>query len=191
MQTERVEAIGEDIFCSSEDEKYRYLYSPDKKYRYWLEARLCQKPDNPGAILFIMLNPGTEKGEEGRTNHTTRKNCERFAREQGYGTLWTCNLFAFRACGSDVIKCKSHVGENNDSYILKYAHQTKMIVCAWGNAGLRLGRAHDVREMLNRNGLSCKMHHLGLNKPPKSQPKHPMVLPLNTQPIPYRPPWNS
>ncbi len=192
-RTEQVNLIGDDIYCRSEDRKYSYLYSQDRRYRYSLEARVCDNAEKDGAILFIMLNPGTEKGGEERKNHTTRKNCERFTREQGYGTLWTCNLFAFRASDSGAIKNKSHIGENNNSYVLKYARQAEMIMCAWGNAGgnarLKLDRSQYVREMLSDNGLSYKTYHLGLNK--TLQPKHPMRLAKNTQPIPYRPPWNS
>lgn len=173
--------------------KYSYIYSPDpdRRYRYWLEAKLCDNPEKEGAVLFIMLNPGTKKGREERINHVTRRNCERFIREQGYGTLWTCNLFAFRASKSDAIKYESHIGENNDSYIMKCARQSAMIVCAWGNAGLKLGRSQYVRDMLGDGGLSYKMNHLGLNKTHPIQPRHPMRLAKNTQPTPYYPSWNS
>ncbi len=192
-RTELVQTEGADFYCCSEDGKYRYLYSQDKKYRYWLEAKLYEKPEKPGAILFIMLNPGTEAGEE-RKNHVTRKNCERFAGEQRYGTLWTCNLFAFRAAESDAIKDESHIGENNDSYTLRYSHQANMIVRAWGEGKgrskdkrYRRDRSRIVLQMLKDNGLLCRTFHLGLTKT-NSQPRHPMVLPLNTQPTPYRPP---
>ena len=170
-----------DIHVCSEDGKYRYLYSEDRKYRYWLEAKLSEKP---GVCLFIMFNPGTGEGKEDRKNHTTRRNCERFTREQGFGTLWTCNLFAFRAGDSKAIRDKSHIGENNDSYILEYAYQADMIVCAWGNNGQYLDRGAEVRCMLVSEGLSDKLRHLGLTK--CNQPKHPMILRKKFQPIPFR-----
>ena len=90
LQSELVEAIGEDTFCRSEDGKYRYLYSPapDRKYRYWLDARLCENPRKDGAVLFIMLNPGTEEGKE-EGGHKTRTTCEELAADWGYGVLWT------------------------------------------------------------------------------------------------------
>lgn len=190
--TEPSGAIGEDRYCRSEGGKYRYLYSPDKdkKYRYWLEAKLCENPKRNGAVLFIMLNPGTETGKEKRKNHTTRNNCERFTREQGYGTLWTCNLFAFRASKSDVIKCKSHIGENNDSYILRYAQQAEVILCAWGEGKgrsrtkeFRRDRGNSVLQLLKGSGLLPKTYHLR-KLTMNDQPRHPMILPENTQPIP-------
>ena len=185
-QTERIEAVGEDVYC--QDGKYEYIYSADRKYRYWLGARLCEVPKKEGAILFIMLNPGTEKGKEERSNHTTRKNCERFVGEQGYGRLWTCNLFAYRASDSSKIRNESHIGENNDSYILECASQAAMIVCAWGEGRsqsrrFRNHRGDEIIRTLKGNGLLSKAYYLGLTK--ANQPRHPMVLQRNCPPVPF------
>ena len=177
-----------DVLCH--EGKYRYIYSEDKKYRYWLEAELCKEAEKTGAILFIMLNPGTEEGKEDRNNHVTRTNCERFTREQGFGILWTCNLFAYRARGSQVIKGKPHIGLNNDRYIQKYAHQAEMILCAWGEGRgsvkdkrFRNNRGSCVIQVLKDHGLLSKTYHLGCIN--SGQPRHPMRLAKEIQPIPY------
>ena len=85
------------VICC-EDRRYRYCESEDGHYRYWLEAKLA---DGNGVCLFLMLNPATENADQERKrSHRTRKKCEKFSRRWGYGTLWTCNLFALRSEGS-------------------------------------------------------------------------------------------
>ena len=66
-------------------------FSSDRRYRYWLEARLS---DADGVCLFVMLNPS--KADEVRSDPTVTRS-KGFARSWGYGTLWVCNIFALRS----------------------------------------------------------------------------------------------
>ena len=165
--------MGEDVLCCSEDGKYRYLYSPDKKHRYWLEAKLS---DKPGVCMFIILNPATEKGDESRRHHKTRKNCEYFADKEGCGTLWISNVFALRARRPKFIRDSSllYVGMNNDDYIRRYAHGADRIVCAWGDGTRKAhrDRAENVASTLIEEGFSNKMYRLGERLTRNKQPFH-------------------
>lgn len=61
------------------------------EYRYFLQLPTGREGNRTS--LFLMLNPGTEKGHE-QKSHRTRDKCHELAAKWGYGTLWTCNLFA-------------------------------------------------------------------------------------------------
>ena len=147
------------------------ICSHDGKYRYWKEVELS---DRYGVCLFLMLNPATED-ESVQRHHRTLEKCKKFVRQWGYGTLWTCNLFALRSPDPKRLKGSSDpVGPDNDSCILKYARRANKIVCAWGNHGAYLDRGVQVLRMLEGAGLSHKTFDLGLTK--KHQPKHPLYL---------------
>ncbi len=74
---------------------YRICFSGDRAYRYWLEAEvtLASKRKDNGTCLFLMLNPSDT--DESEPDPTIRKSLA-FAEQWGYGTLWVCNLYAFR-----------------------------------------------------------------------------------------------
>ena len=171
VQAQSGESIGEDVLCCSEDGKYRYRYSPDKKHRYWLEAKLS---DKPGVVMFIMMNPATKYGEV-RKSKTTRDKCEAFAEKWGYGRLWSCNLFAFPGKNPAALKDSSFIGPNNDCYIREHARGADKIVCAWGDGKRKVhrDRAADVEGMLIGEGHSYKMYRLGEKLTQKGQPFHP------------------
>ena len=151
-------------------------FSPDRRYRYWLEARMS---DRDGVCLFLMLNPS--RADESRSDPTVTR-CKGFAKEWGYGVLWVCNLFAMRSPHFEVLKQSADpVGPMNDDHIAEYAGGADRVVCAWGNEGLHLGRGESVLRMLKEDGLSRKMRHLGLTL--KGQPKHPLYLKAATSPV--------
>ena len=155
------------------------ICSPDGKYRYWKEVEIS---DDYGVCLLLMLNPATEDESVDRYHRTLEK-CKKFARQWGYGTLWTCNLFALRSPNPKKLKRSSEpVGPDNDSYILKYAQRANKIVCAWGNDGAYLDRGVHVLRMLEDADLSHKIFDLGLTK--KHQPKHPLYVPDNQEEFP-------
>ena len=151
-------------------------FSPDRRYRYWLESKL-ERGD--GVCMFLMLNPST--ADETKSDPTVTR-CKGFARGWGYGSLWVCNLFALRSPDPDALR-ESHdpTGPENDGQILKCARNADRIVCAWGNHGMHHGRGERVLRMLDADGLSGRMCHLGLTG--KDQPRHPLYLKASTRPV--------
>lgn len=151
-------------------------FSPDRRYRYWLEARLT---DSEGVCLFVMLNPS--KADEVRSDPTVTR-AKGFARDWGYGTLWVCNIFALRSTDPKALRQTGDpIGVENDHHILKSARGANRVVCAWGNHGDHLDRGAETLRLLHDAGLSDKMRHLGMTK--LDQPKHPLYLRADTQPI--------
>ena len=151
--------------------------SPDKQYRYWLEAKVSD--DERPVCMFLMLNPSAA---DAMKSDPTLNACKRFARDWGYGTVRVCNLFALRSpYPKDLKESSDPVGAENDGWILQKARDSDMIVCGWGNHGIYLDRSTRVRRMLEREGLSSRMRHLGLTK--MGQPRHPQRLDTDTLPM--------
>ena len=158
-------------------------FSPDRRYRYWLEAKLSDRDGLPsqqaGVCLFLMLNPS--RADESRSDPTVTR-CKGFAGDWGYGVLWVCNLFAMRSPQPEVLKqSPDPVGPMNDGHIVRSARDADSVVCAWGNDGTHLGRGENVLRMLEDDGLSDKMYHFGMTK--KGQPRHPLYLKATTAPV--------
>ena len=150
------------------------VFSPDRRYRYWLQAQLS---DEDGICMFLMLNPS--RADEVRSDPTVTR-CKGFAREWGYGALWVYNLFALRSPDPGALRDDPDpVGPDNDEDILRGARVADLIVCAWGNHGVHLDRSAQVLRMLETEGLSDKMRHLGMTK--LNQPRHPLFTRADTQ----------
>lgn len=160
---------------SGEDEPvYRY-----RLIRRWDEARPI--------VNFICLNPSTA---DALTDDPTVRRCVRFARSWGFGQLVLTNLFALRATDPSelCLTQRDPVGLENDKFLRIAAHNAELVVAAWGgidnlyrnNVGFALKRALRVYRMLDRS-----VSVLGLTKPPGSQPRHPLYMRADTQPIPW------
>ncbi|MXY43811.1 MAG: DUF1643 domain-containing protein [Dehalococcoidia bacterium] len=153
--------------------------SPDKRYRYWLEANVSDDKDR--VCMFLMLNPSRADATK---SDPTVNTCKRFAKDWGYRTMRVCNLFALRSPYPRSLKESTDpVGPENDGWIVRNARDADVIVCAWGNYGSLLGRDSRVRRMLEGEGLAGKMRHLGLTK--MGNPRHPLRLRADTVPMQY------
>ena len=153
--------------------------SPDGRFRYSLEAKVSG--DDGRVCMFLMLNPSTADAVK---SDRTVSTCKRFARTWGYGTVRVCNLFALRSPYPSALRDgRDPVGPENDDWILRNARNSEVIVCAWGNHGSHLERSAHVRRMLDHEGLSGKLRHLGLTK--VGQPRHPLRIRADTVPMPF------
>lgn len=158
---------------------HKAAFSPDRAYRYWLEATLS---DAGGVCMFVMLNPS--KADETRSDPTVTR-CKRFAARWGYGALWVCNLFALRSTDPAALTASEDpIGTDNDKRLLKAARAADSIVCAWGNHGAYLDRGDEVMRALRREGLADKTRHLGITR--RGQPRHPLYLRRDAQPIRFQ-----
>ena len=152
-------------------------FSPNRRYRYWLEAKLS---DADGICMFLMLNPS--KADEVQSDPTVTR-AKGFARSWGYGTLWVCNIFAFRATQPGVLKQDPEpIGAENDEHILRSARLSDETICAWGNHGEHLDRGTQVLSMLKSQTPNVRLGHLGMTM--RNQPKHPLYLRADT-PLSY------
>lgn len=149
-------------------------FSPDRKYRYTLWR--IWEPTFP-RLNWLMLNPST--ADENVEDPTIAK-CIRFAKLWKYGSVHITNIFSYRATDpEDMKKVDDPVGPNNDWYVWSNANQADLVICAWGNHGVHMGRSEHVRAMLK----DVKTHCLKINQ--TGEPQHPLYLPFKQLPIPY------
>lgn len=142
-------------------------------------------------MVWIMLNPST-------ADHTiddpTILACMDFARRQGFGGIVVVNLFALRSPHPKVMKAHAApIGPLNDTFLQRHfvdaAADAGMVVAAWGTGGDHLGRATEVRAMLEKWGIP--LHCFGQTK--DGHPKHPLArglhrIPRDTEPRPWQAP---
>ncbi len=141
-------------------------------YRYllWREWDSDSK-----TVSFIMLNPSRA---DASINDPTITRCINFANSWGYGRLEVVNLFAYRTSQPSLLKQVAEpIGKDNDSYILKTAHNSDQVILAWGNHGAWQKQDLYVLQLLkNHTHLYC----FGVTK--KGCPRHPLYLPSTSKP---------
>ena len=126
------------------------------------------------SVMFVGLNPST--ADESRDDPTLVR-CINYAKSWGYGGVCMANLFAFRATlPADLKTAKAPVGRQNDRWLVRLASESGLLIAAWGNDGLYLDRASQVRRLLP------KMHCLAINK--TGEPAHPLYQKAGLQPLP-------
>lgn len=139
------------------------------KYRYSLERAWDEtKPK----VMFIMLNPST--ADENNNDPTIRR-CINFAKSWGFGGLYVCNLFAFRATNpKELLNVDNPFGDQNIWYTKGLSEKVDTIICAWGNEPI-------LKKILkNENPFKLldyawhKLFYLQLGK--NATPKHPLYL---------------
>jgi hypothetical protein len=139
----------------------------------------CWDATRPAAN-FVMLNPSTA---DERVLDPTCDRARAYAEAWGYGALLVTNVFAWRATDPAEMRAAANpVGAGNDAAILRAARRSALVVCAWGNHALHLGRSAEVRRLLGDAGVA--LHALRLNA--NGEPAHPLYLPGRLRPRPWR-----
>ena len=153
-------------------------FSQCMQYRYKLWRKFKEGADT---VLFIMLNPSTA---DEMKNDPTVERCERRAKSMKFAEMVVCNIFALRSTSPKALSNIdfSPVGEDNDNAILTEASKAKLVICAWGTHGKINGRGKYVRSILLSN--SVDLHVLATSK--SGEPKHPLYLRNDLQPIPWK-----
>lgn len=120
-----------------------------------------------------MVNPSTA---DETTNDPTILRCIEFAKSWGFGSLAVGNLFAYRTPSPAQMKlADAPIGPKNDYWLQKLKTDSTLAIAAWGNNGSYLGRNNEVLKLIPG------FHHLGLTQ--SGQPRHPLYLASNTQPV--------
>ena len=145
-------------------------FSLCRKYRYALWRRWKH---NAPYVLFIGLNPSTANENE---DDPTIRRCKRFASDWGYGAIYMANLFALRSTNpKNMLAHDEPIGANNDLVLTTLAHNSALIVCAWGAQGGHMERDEHVKALLSQYELFC----LGVTKTGK--PRHPLYIRADKQ----------
>jgi len=150
------------------------IISEDEQYRYQL-WRIWDK-DKP-MVMFLMLNPSTADATE---DDNTVRRCINFAKEWGYGGIYTGNLFAYRAKNpKDLLKAEEPVGEENLEHLESMSERCGEVICAWGNNDI-------VEKLQGKNSLEAiKKPMYAIEFSIDGNPKHPLYLRNGLTPKPY------
>lgn len=182
----------------SADGRYRYrLWRewrlwPDTANWYWWQENGKPVLDGAGApigepksCVFIMLNPSTADAD---ADDATIRRCVAFAKRWKYDRLDVFNLFAYRATDPRALLALNDsddpVGPKNLHYLqsfLEHRATVGHIICAWGNHGAHLGQDETMLGWLQ----GFDRYALKLSK--DGHPAHPLYLPTDSDPIPFRP----
>lgn len=145
----------------SECRKYRFAL-----WRTWDES----KPN----VMFIGLNPST--ADENKDDPTLTR-CINYAKNWGFGGVCIANLFAYRATDPNEMKTeKDPIGSENNKWLMQLYNNAGLVVAAWGNDGVYLGRSKQVKKLLPN------LHCLKLNK--SGEPAHPLYQKADIEPVP-------
>lgn len=156
------------------------VISEDGLYRYQLTRRWG---DEPGHVLWIMLNPSTADGAQ---DDATIRRCIAFSRSWGFDALEVLNLYALRC--TRPIHLEHHpdpVGPENLGWFQRRAPRADLAVLAWGAHATPRQVIHDpapiVQAFLLQAGV--RMVTLGLTK--EGHPRHPLYVRASTEPSPF------
>lgn len=153
--------------------------SPARTYRYLL-TRIWD-PAVPPAV-FVMLNPSTADALAEDPTIRRLAGPNGFARKLRAGGLVVVNLFA--VCSTDPRILRDHpdpVGPLNNAFIRQATDRARVVVAAWGAAGVEHGRSTDVVRALAARGV--RLQCLGMTA--TRQPRHPLYLPGDAVLEPY------
>ena len=170
-------------------------FSEDGRYRYTLGRRFDGgRYMRPRTVFFIMLNPSTADQNVG---DPSVRRCMKYAYDWGYDKMVVLNLFALRSTDpKELYRADDPIGPENDAHI-KFAIQgdkdhhvsfgqvyrlPPRVICAWGNHGLYQDRWQRVRDLIV--GIGCEPYALKITG--AGQPAHPLYLPANLEPQPWR-----
>lgn len=150
-----------------------------KEYRYLFE---CNWSAGERFVTFILLNPSV--GNVTQTDPTLAR-CMYYAKLWGYDGFKVVNLYAFIATDPDrLLDTVDPVGPENDRYIRLAAEQSETVVLAWGSSITSEDakkRMEATIELVRHKRPQCLKMTVDGN-----YPRHPLYLPKNVQPVPYR-----
>jgi hypothetical protein len=147
------------------------VFSNCGRFRYSL-LRRWNDAGNAKLINFIMLNPST--ADEMKNDPTVERCCKR-AQSLGFGRLIVTNVFASRNTDPAALYAAvDAVGPRNDAYIGDVAEKADVVVCAWGNHGVHLGRGDAVNKLLILKAKKM-VYRLGALTQ-ENQPRHPLYV---------------
>ncbi len=159
------------------DSEVTAVFSKCQQYRY----QLREVWDTTGPwVLWLLMNPSVACTDY---SDPTVRRTGNYARAWGYGGQLVGNVHAYRATDKNrLLEVADPVGPENDAMILDMAAKAKTVVLAYGQPPKALRhRSGELVDLLKQHpGLS----YLRLSK--DGTPVHPLYLPGNLRPKPYK-----
>ena len=150
--------------------------SGDQRYRYVLWRSWSDAP----RILYVGLNPSTA---DALTDDPTIRRMVGFAKRDGHGGIFVCNLFALRATDPrELRRTADPVGPRNKATLREYGEHAHLVVCCWGCHGTFRHQDRMILTLL-RDLFGHKLYCLGTTK--AGHPKHPLYLSGAAQLVPF------
>jgi hypothetical protein len=142
-------------------------FSADRKFRYLLTRTWDERKPIMG---LIMLNPSIADEEE---DDNTITRCIQLAKQQDFGAIWVCNVYAFIATDPKSLKAAGYPeGPDNNLYLEHLISNVSILVCAWGNEGHK-GDIENIAYLAKHYGVPT--FAFAVNQ--YGQPRHPLYLP--------------
>lgn len=145
------------------------VVDPTRHYRFVLWRFWNESP----RILFIGLNPSTA---DEFSNDPTVHRLLAFANDWGYGGLYLCNAFSYRAKSPETLAEVEAIHSANIPAITMAYQLTTMVVLIWGDG---------IEKIKDGKSIAAHIHELVkpawcLGVTSKGNPKHPLYLPSDT-----------
>lgn len=155
------------------------IHGQANEYRSALVREWGLFGDASSTCLFIGLNPSTA---DASLEDATIRRCVGFARGWGFNRLLMANLFDYRATDpKEMRRAAVPSSPRNDEILVDSARSAACVIVAWGNGGGHRGRDKEVITLLYDEDVTPLC--LGISK--TGQPKHPLYLRRDTEPVPY------
>ena len=156
--------------------KNEAIFDKQKRYRYLLTRNF---ETGSKTVTFVMLNPSV--ADETIDDPTIRR-CIGFAKKLDANKMQVVNMFAYRTPNvSELKKAKEPIGCDNDLYIENAAKESDIIILAWGNHGVYMSRAEQIKKLLEP--FKDKVYALKILK--NGEPSHPLYLKKDLFPVLY------
>jgi hypothetical protein len=160
------------------DSKVSARFSQCDQYRYEL-AEIWDK--SKPLVLWLLMNPSVACLDYA---DPTLIKTGKFARTWGFGGQLIGNVHAYRSTNKKgLLQVEDPIGPDNDKALRRMAKRAQTVVLAYGHPPRSLkGRGPKVVEMLSDHPALC---YLRLAKDGIT-PWHPLYVPGDRQPIPYK-----
>lgn len=152
--------------------------TPDGKYRYFLTRYWGQILLPEQRVTFVMLNPSTA---DATTDDNTIRRCIGYAKRWGFDGMAAVNLFAYRSPNpADLLHVDDPVGPENAEQIKFWCRKAGLVVAAWG-ASYPKGASYYVSQQGQMLRRKFRAKVLGTTS--KGDPRHPLYLPNDREPV--------
>ena len=150
-------------------------FSLDREFRY-SRSRIWDADKEK--VLFIMLNPSTADADN---DDPTIRRCIGFAKSWGFGGLYVCNLYGYRATDPNELVKRANlrmqiIGFANSDEMRRISRRCEKVVFAWG--AKKIGKLHEI--VVND---VCKLfpdaYYIAQSK--DGHPRHPLYLKADLQ----------
>lgn len=153
------------------------MISGDGLYRLWLWRAISTQVQR--SCAWVLNNPSTADGIE---DDPTVRRAWVFSRTWGYDGMIFVNVNPFRATDPKSAKTPPDVIQQaNDEWLCEAMRVTQLVVCGWGDKA-NPGLAERAVHLMHSRG---PLHALRVTK--QGNPQHPLYLPGNLTPQPWRP----